>query len=135
MLRHELRAKVRLIYQNAHYAVVAPYASRSAFETRIFPKRHQAEFEFIGREERFALADAMRHALGKLWYGLKNPDYNFFLHTAPTSHDHEFDHYHWHFEIIPKTAIWAGFEIGTGIEISVISPEAAAAFLRKIKVV
>jgi len=65
---------------------------------------------------------------------LKNPDYNFFLHTAPVKNGHTYDRYHWHFEILPKTAVWAGFEIGTGIEISTIRPENAAAFLRKIKV-
>jgi len=32
---------------------------------------------------------------------------------------------------VPKTAIWAGFELGAKMEISVIEPEKAAAYLRK----
>lgn len=133
LLRYELKAKDRVIYENDFFAVLAPFASKTAFEMRIYPKKHQPHFEMILAGERMALADALRSALAKLFNGLKNPDYNFFLHTAPTAGLKEFHHYHWHFEILPKTAIWAGFEIGTGIEISTISPEAAAGFLRKIK--
>jgi len=134
LLRFELKRKERIIYENDYFAVLAPYASRTAFELRVYPKRHSPHFEKITLKERLALADAFRRALAKLFYGLKNPDYNFFLHTAPTADSREFNHYHWHFEILPKTAIWAGFEIGTGIEISTIAPETAAEFLRKIKV-
>ena len=64
--------------------------------------------------------------------GLGNPSYNYFIHTSPAGHTEALRHYHWHMEILPKTAIWAGFELGTGIDISTIAPEKAAAFLRKI---
>lgn len=130
----ERKENARIIYQNERFIAIAPFASRSAFEMRIYPKRHGAHFEAMTDTDRLLLANAMRVVLAKLKHGLKNPDFNFFLHTAPTKNAKAFDHYHWHFEIIPKTAIWAGFEIGTGIEISTIAPEAAAAFLRNIKV-
>ena len=131
---YELEAGERIIYENDHCVVYAPFASKTAFEIRIFPKKHRARFEDAIVEERASLADAMRVALAKLLRGLKNPDYNFFIHTAPVGHSKKFDHYHWHVEILPKTAIWTGFEIGTGIEISTITPEAAAVFLREISV-
>jgi galactose-1-phosphate uridylyltransferase len=35
--------------------------------------------------------------------------------------------------IFPKTLTWAGFELGTGIEISTIEPEKAAEYLRGIE--
>lgn len=134
MLRYELDQKERIVYENEHCAVVAPFASKTAFELRLFPKPHRANFEAIEAPEREALADALRASLAKLSQGLQKPDYNFFLHTAPAADTEDFSHYHWHFEILPKTAIWAGFEIGTGIEISTISPESAAEFLRSIKI-
>ena len=134
ILKYDLQDKSRVIYENEGFAVAAPYASKTAFEIRIFPKSHSAHFEEIDAKGRTYLADALRVSLAKLYQGLGNPDYNFFLHTAPIGDTDEFDHYHWHFEILPKTAIWAGFEIGTGIEISVITPEGATAFLKKIKV-
>lgn len=134
IVSYERAAGERVIYENDSCIVVAPYASKTAFEMRIFPTRHGASFEKMADQERAALAAALRAALAKLRKGLRDPDYNFFLHTAPTGEGKEFAHYHWHIEIMPKTAIWAGFEIGTGIEISTISPESAAAFLRKIRV-
>lgn len=133
VIRYELRVKKRVVYENKRCAVLTPFASKTAFELRVFPKTHSAHFEAMEADERADLADALRTALAKLYEGLRNPDYNFFLHTAPVADTEEFNHYHWHFEILPKTAIWAGFEIGTGIEISTIAPEAAADFLRKIK--
>lgn len=134
MVRYELKEKKRVLYENDAFVVFAPYASKAAFEMRVFPKFHAPHFEEMSSRDREACADAFRVALAKLYTGLKNPDYNFFIHTAPTGDAKEFHHYHWHIEIVPKTGIWAGFEIGTGIEISVIAPETAAAFLRKIKV-
>lgn len=134
VISYELKEKKRIIYQNDSFVAIAPFASRSAFEVRIFPKRHTSRFEEIGERDRKLAANALRLSLAKMYQGLNNPDYNFFLHTAPTDDGGTFSHYHWHFEIVPKTAIWAGFEIGTGIEISAIAPEVAAAFLRKVKV-
>lgn len=134
IIRYELKKKERIIYENEYFIALAPFASKTAFEVRIFPKEHHAHFESVPPKPLLFLANALRVTLAKLYRGLKNPDYNFFIHTAPTDKEKEFRHYHWHIEILPKTAIWAGFEIGTGIEISAISPEAAAKFLRKIKV-
>lgn len=134
VLRYELKAKERIIYENKSFVVIVPFASKTAFEIRIFPKKHSPHFEEMEVEERSFLADVMRVSLAKLFKGLNNPDYNFFLHTAPTRDSQKFQQYHWHFEILPKTAIWGGFEISTGIEISTITPEEAAKFLREVKV-
>ncbi len=134
MLRYERKVKTRVIYENDRFIVIAPYASRTAFETRVFPKFHSAHFEEISADDRKLFTHAFRVGLAKIFRGLGDPDYNFFLHTAPVRKKGDTWHYHWHFEIIPKTAIWAGFEIGTGIEISVIDPESAARFLRAVPV-
>ena len=134
MLKFEQSDKKRLIYENDHCLVFAPFASRLAFEVRIYPKSHLSHFEEASSAEISGVSNALRVSLGKIFKGLANPDYNFFLHTAPVDGSSNFRHYHWHFEILPKTAIWAGFEIGTGIEISTIAPEDAAEFLRKVKV-
>jgi UDPglucose--hexose-1-phosphate uridylyltransferase len=133
-LSYELKIKDRVIYENDSFMVTAPFASKTAFEMRVYPKRHSSHFENLDSSSRLLFANALRVALSKLHRGLRNPDYNFFLHTAPTDDSESVHYYHWHFEILPKTTIWAGFEIGTGIEISTIAPEVAAKFLRKIKV-
>jgi UDPglucose--hexose-1-phosphate uridylyltransferase len=39
-------------------------------------------------------------------------------------------HYHWHFELVPKLSIKAGFEIATGIDICITTPEYTAEFMK-----
>lgn len=131
IIQHELREKKRVVAQNERFVLVAPYASKIGFELRIFPKIHQPSFGMLQDDDVPMIADMLKKGLAKLRAGLNDPAYNYFIHTAPDGEAHA--HYHWHIEIVPKTSIWAGFEIGTGIEISSIAPEDAARYLRKIK--
>lgn len=130
MIEWDLQDGRRIIFQNDRFVALCPFASRVAFEIRIFPKEHHAYFERITQEDKRALAEVFLAAMKKLSKGLAAPPYNFFLHTAPCD-GKNYDHYHWHWEIMPKTATWAGFELGAGIEISTIEPEKAAEYLRK----
>ena len=133
MIGWEMEEKKRIIFENKDFVVFCPFVPRCAFETRIYPKRHKSYFERINNEEKKNLAEVLQIALAKIYNGLNDPSYNFFIHTAPCD-GHSYDHYHWHLEILPKTSIWAGFELGTGIEISTIRPEDAAEYLRGIKI-
>jgi UDPglucose--hexose-1-phosphate uridylyltransferase len=132
MMKWDREDGQRIIFENEEFVALVPFASRVAFEIRIYPKKHQAYFERIKEQEKKHLAQAMHAALGMLFKGLNDPAYNFFLHTAPAD-GKEHSHYHWHFEILPKTSTWAGFELGTGIEISTVQPEEAAKYLRNIE--
>ncbi|PIQ92723.1 MAG: galactose-1-phosphate uridylyltransferase [Parcubacteria group bacterium CG11_big_fil_rev_8_21_14_0_20_39_14] len=131
MLDWDKKDGQRIIFENKKFLVLVPFTSRMAFETRIYPKEHLAYFERIEIDEKDYLAEAFQTVLYKLYKGLNNPPYNFFLHTAPCD-GRNYDHYHWHWEILPKTSVWAGFELGTGIEISTIEPEKAAEYLKHI---
>ncbi|MGB9743125.1 MAG: galactose-1-phosphate uridylyltransferase [Minisyncoccales bacterium] len=126
----EMKVKKRIIFENKHFFALCPFASKSAFEMIISPKKHLSYFQEITEEEKWSLAEAFQIVLYKLYKGLADPAYNFYLHTAPTVGKF-YPQYHWHWTILPKTAVWAGFEIGTGMEISTIEPEKAAAYLRK----
>ena len=112
------------------FIVICPFASKSAFEVIISPKRHHSYFERITEGEKERLAEAFKIALNKLYKTLNDPAYNFYLHTAPCD-GKNYDYYHWHWTILPKTSIWAGFELGARMEISTIEPEKAAEYLRK----
>lgn len=120
----------RIIYENDDFIILCPFAPRASLEVRIYPKVHGAYFEKISEQEKINLADAVQEALNRMFVVLDNPSYNFFIHTAPCDNINH-DHYHWHLEILPKTSTWAGFELGTGIEISTLKPEIAAKFLRE----
>jgi len=129
MNKWEMKVKKRIIFENKDFLVLCPFASRSAFQTIISPKKHASNFEKISEKEKWNLAEAFKVAMTKLYKALDDPPYNFYLHTAPVKGKHPY--YHWHFTILPKTATPAGFELGTRMEICVVEPEKAAQFLKK----
>lgn len=129
MNKWEMKAKKRIVFENKEFLAVCPFASKTAFEVIITPKKHLSYFENITEKEKIGLAEAFGTVLSKIAKGLGNPDYNFYLHSAPCD-DNRHDYYHWHWTILPKTSISAGFEMGTKIEISTIEPEKAAEYLR-----
>ena len=126
----ERKVKKRVVFENKDFLVICPFASKSAFQVIISPKKHLSYFEKITEKEKWQLAQTFKIALEKLYKGLGDPAYNFYLHTAP-SDGKDYPYYHWHFTILPKTATWAGFELGARMEISTIEPEKAAEYLRK----
>ena len=130
MIKKELKEKKRIIYENKKIIVVAPFASRANFEIRIFPKRHSAHFEKIDSENSKFFAEAMRVVLFKINKKLKDPAFNFFIHTAPTGKNENYDHYHWHMEILPKFETSGSVDLGTGLNIISVAPEMAAKILK-----
>jgi len=130
MTKWEMKVKKRVVFENESFLAVCPFASKAAFEVIISPKKHLPYFERITEKEKCQLAEALKTVLNKLYKALNNPSYNFYLKTSPCDGEN-YDFYHWHFTILPKTGIWAGFEIGTRMEISTIEPEKAAEYLRK----
>lgn len=129
MIEWEQEDKQRIVFENDEFIAFCPFVSRAAFEIRIFPKDHKPYFERITRQEKNLLAEALKAVIDQVYKKLNNPAFNFFIHTAPCD-GKVYPHYHWHLEILPKTSVWAGFELSTGVEISTVSPEQAARFLR-----
>jgi UDPglucose--hexose-1-phosphate uridylyltransferase len=130
MNQWERKAKKRIIFENKDFLAVCPFASKAAFQIIVSPKKHLPYFERTTKKEKWYLAEAFGESMRRLYKALGDPAYNFYLHTAPCD-GKRYDHYHWHWTILPKTATWAGFEIGTRMEISTIEPEKAAEYLRK----
>lgn len=120
----------RIVFENKEFLVICPYVSKSAFEMIITPNKHMHSFEKINENDKLYLAEAMKECLYRLHKALNDPPLNFYIHTAPEG-EGNYDFYHWHLTVLPKTATWAGFELSTGIEISTIEPEKAAEYLRK----
>ncbi len=130
MNKWEMKKKERIVFENKDFLVVCPFASKTAFQTIVSPKKHHSRFEEMPEEQKESLAEAFGEAIRKTYKGLDDPAYNFYLHTAPCDGNNH-DYYHWHWTILPKTSTWAGFELGTQMEISTIEPERAAEYLRK----
>jgi UDPglucose--hexose-1-phosphate uridylyltransferase len=119
----------RLIVENSRFTVFAPYASVHPLEFWIIPKRHEATPLDLSQDEVRTLAETMKTCLGALKTLVNDPPYNYGFHLALDKTASKF--YHWHLEVYPKLAIWAGFELSTGMYINTVTPEAAAESLRK----
>lgn len=129
IVEYETAYEKRVVYENDHFVVFCPFASRGAFEIMILGKRPNPYFERVTEEEKFSCAEALQKALQALYGGLGDPAYNFYIHSAPCD-GREYPHYQWHIEILPHTATWGGMELSTGIETSTVAPEMAAQYLR-----
>jgi UDPglucose--hexose-1-phosphate uridylyltransferase len=132
IVRQELREQTRLVYENASFVAIEPYAPKFPFETWILPRAHRARFEQCSNEDFAQLANALKTSIHKLDVALGDPPYNFILHTTPL-HEKDPPHYHWHIEIMPTLIQVAGFEWGSGFYINPTPPEEAARFLREIE--
>lgn len=130
--RVELEEGIRIVAHTKHFVVIHPFASRYPFETWIMPIEHKSSFGNITDDEVKDLAGVLKDALLKLYLSLKNPDYNFVIHTAPVDDEHK-SYYLWHIQIIPRLTHIAGFELGSGIYINVAMPEETASFIREFR--
>jgi UDPglucose--hexose-1-phosphate uridylyltransferase len=129
LVSRELAAKVRVVAETENLIAVAAWAARFSHETWVLPKRHSSRYEDLTDIMAAELAGMMKRLVAALDRVLAEPAYNWYLHAAPLRSP-ESPHYHWHFEVIPRTARPAGFEWGTGCFVNPTSPEAAAAELR-----
>jgi len=135
MISQELKHKERVIVENEHFMVIAPFASRFPFETWILPKNHHCDFAEGVKDYEVSLAGIMKEILLRLKIGLNDPAYNYMIQTSPVKNPSSYkDYYHWHIEVIPRLTRVAGFERGTGFYICPIPPEMTAAFLREVDI-
>jgi UDPglucose--hexose-1-phosphate uridylyltransferase len=74
-------------------------------------------------DELFDLAAAVKRVLRKIKE--INANFNMVIYYAPKGED-----MHFHIEILPRIATWAGFELESGVTINVVSPEDAAKFYK-----
>ncbi len=134
IIMFEMRAESRVILDSPDFLVIAPYASKMPFEIHILPKIHRASFSKMTISERKALAWVMKDIFARLFERMKNPAYNYYIHTLPARMStsrrsfSDQDSYHWHIVVLPRVNIWAGFELGTEVYVNPMPPEQAAKF-------
>ena len=131
----------RVIRDDGEYLVFTPFASRFPFEVMIAPRRHHHDFALLNDQDLLRLAEVLKDFLRRQRSVLRDPAYNFILHTAPPVHSRPgkpgqwaslpYD-YHWRIELVPRLSKPGGYEWGTGFHINPTAPEEAAHFLREI---
>jgi len=133
IVRQELQQQVRVVLENQEFLAICPFAPRSPFEVWILPKAHSAHYVNLKEESFQQLAEIFSQTLKRLEKSLSGAPYNFVLHTAPIR-EPDYPHYHWHFEIMPKLTLMAGFEWGSGFFINPTPPEDSAQYLRDVEI-
>ena len=123
----EKQKKVRVIADHENFLVVAPFASRFAFQTWVIPIDPTVGFAKLPDGIREQLSGLCRQLVKNLEEQLDNTAYNMLLHQAPF---HMQEHDHWFIELFPRLTNAAGFELGTDIWVNPVAPEAAAKRLR-----
>jgi UDPglucose--hexose-1-phosphate uridylyltransferase len=119
----------RVVLDNAHFLVFAPYASVHPMEFWILPKKHDINILSLTQREIKAFVATLKTSLKALRDLVNDPPYNYGFNLALNREAEKY--YHWHVEVYPKLTIWAGFEKNTGMYINTVTPETAATELRK----
>ena len=133
MVASEVEDQTRIVLKSERFVAMEVFASATPFATHIFPLRHMASFGDISEMEVVDLARVLRTLLAKIYVGLENPDLNFTVRSGPAEYSGA-RHFHWYVSVIPRLTRVAGFELGSGMFINTVLPEAAAEFLRKVAV-
>jgi UDPglucose--hexose-1-phosphate uridylyltransferase len=137
LVRQEIAAGERVVRLTPTFAVIVPYAARSALEAWILPRRHACAYEeALTAESAAELARLVSGCFRALAGRLGDPGYELQLHNAPNLRSRILqgewatirDDYHWHIEILiePERANRVG-----GIFVNEKAPEASAAELRE----
>jgi UDPglucose--hexose-1-phosphate uridylyltransferase len=130
LLRETLEDGRRVVHEGEHAVVLCPHAPHRVHELWVVP-----------RVARGALAhdDGLDPALGPLLARATralaavtgDADRNLIARTVPVPSARA-PHASFHFELCPRTTGGAGFELGTGIDVITVPPEASAAAIRAL---
>ena len=123
LLQEEVRLRERLVAIDDDAVLMTPYGSRLPFQMMLVPRVVRPRFEDDGPTGAALLHDALRRLRATLG---ASPPLNLWIRTAPRGATS----FCWRIDILPRLAQLAGLELGTGVNLNVLSPERAAAELR-----
>jgi UDPglucose--hexose-1-phosphate uridylyltransferase len=117
----------RIVYADERVVVVCPFWSAIPYEMLVIPRDHSPHLYTSPTEDLVSVGRALRTCLANLRDQIGDVAYNIVFHSAPYRVNAPF---HWHAHVWPKATTRAGFELGTGVAINILPPEAAAEELR-----
>jgi len=129
LVGQERAAGLRVVAETPDAIALAPYASRTPFETWLLPLVHAARFDESSHADLAALASLLRQVLDQMARELEQPAFNAVLHSAPFDEPGD-GAYHWHLELVPRVLRASGLDIGAGLPVNPVPPEKAARVLR-----
>lgn len=126
IIKEEIRLKKRVVYKTKDWVCFTPFVSTWPFQLVFYPRQHFSEISQLSSKEFLSLAKAFKKVFKTLYTLYPELPYNIIYHNYPRS-----DFWHFHLTIFPRLVTHAGFEF-FGLNVNIISPEDAAARLRKI---
>ena len=124
----ERRAGLRVVADDDGWLTLCPHASSRAHEVRIVPDFRCERFALLESSELGALARHLSRALRVLRARMGLEDYNLLVRDPAIATRGTF----FTVDVLPRTGGDAGFEIGSGVSVCVVSPEETAAALRAL---
>jgi UDPglucose--hexose-1-phosphate uridylyltransferase len=123
LLQHEVRRRERIVAIDEEAVLLVAWGGRVPYQLMIIPRRPRMRFEDDGPTGAALLHDALTRLRRRLGEATA---VNLWVRTAPRGAEH----FCWRIDILPRLTPLAGFELGTGVGLNVVSPEQAAADLR-----
>jgi UDPglucose--hexose-1-phosphate uridylyltransferase len=133
LLADEVAAGTRIVATTEDYVTLTPYAPQWPGETWVLPRRGGGRFESLEDDAVSAFAAALHDALRRVARIFDDPDCNVAVYSAPFASEAG-GGFSWHVRIQPRLTVPGGFELATGMAITVLAPEDAAAALRDVEV-
>ena len=124
IVSEEVRRRERVVAIDDEAVLIAPYAAALPYQLMLVPRRPRMRFEDDGPTGAPLLHDALRRLARRFDDG---PPLNLWIRTAPRGAEH----FCWRIDIVPRLHAIAGLELGSGLNLSCVTPEQAAAELRE----
>jgi UDPglucose--hexose-1-phosphate uridylyltransferase len=125
LVQEEVRRRERIVAIDGESVLMSPYGARFPFQLLLAPRTPRMRFEDDGPIAAAMLHSALKRLAQRFGTG---PPLNLWVRTAPSGAEH----FSWRIDIVPRLTYIAGLELGTGVNLNMVSPERAASDLRDI---
>jgi UDPglucose--hexose-1-phosphate uridylyltransferase len=122
LLADEQARGSRIVLARDGAVVLAPSAGRAPYELLVAPL--QCESAAFESPSLTASVHLVAESIRRLRTVAEEAPLNVWLHTFPDGQGH------WHIELLPRLSVFAGLELGAGLYVNSVPPEAAAERLR-----
>ena len=123
LVQQEVRRRERIVAIDSEAVLMTAYAARVPYQMTLAPRSSRMRYEDDGPAGAALLHDALvrlRRVFGVM------PSINLWIRTAPRGAEH----WCWRIDILPRLFGVGSIELGSGVDVNPVMPEAAAAALR-----
>lgn len=127
-LQHMVNNRSLQVHADQHFVTLCPSVSRVPYEVWILPL-HEKPYTSLTEQEHQQLAQHIKVIHARLINAIGVVSHNIIWRLPPRGKDQ----YPWRIEILPRLTTFAGLEIGSGLYVNPILPDAAAGHLASAK--